>query len=150
MEKAGQETEARKGALLGVFIIIGMMAVGVATHFFWQHYSKQKKVADRQPQYLTLGDQTLQVGESSMLVKFTIEYVGGETGKALAKALPAVKGQVTKRMVQIQDDELQKLRSIQGKRELAEDVLVLVREALPGKASRNVKEILYEKFLIGE
>lgn len=145
-----QDTETRKGVAIVIGLVVGAMIIGAAIHYFWQRYGETEKPKAVETQYLSLGEQAIGIGNHSVLIKFTVEYVGRDTEEALKKALPALKNQVTNRMSQIQASDLRKLRTSQGKQELAEDMKVLVRDSLPDEDAKNVKGVLYEKFLIGD
>lgn len=152
MARPPQKTdkEASKGVLLVVLIAMGAMVVGAAMHLFWQRYANPQQPKEPDALYLSLGEQAMGIGNHSILIQFTVEYVGRDTEDALRKALPVLKSQVTNRMAQIQTSDLRKLRTPQGKRELADDMRALVQGSLPDKDAENVKGVLYEKFLIGD
>lgn len=144
------DAETSKGVILVVGLIVGAMVLGAAIHFFLQFYADPKKPKAPPTQYLSLGEQAMGIGNHSVLIQFTVEYVGRDTEESLKKALPVLKSQVVNRMAQIQTSDLKKLRTPQGKKELAEDMKILVRDSLPDENAGNVKGVLYEKFLIGD
>lgn len=133
-------------------LIIGALVLGAGMHFFWQLYydNSPAGTADNGRRYLSLGEQAIRIGEHSLLLQFTLEYEGWGTADTLTRSLPKLQKQVTYRMNQIKTSDLRTLRTPQGKKELAEDVLERVRDALPDDDARKVKGVLYEKFLIGE
>lgn len=146
----GRDTEARKGVFLVIALVVGSIIIGAAMHHFWQRYASADKPAADASLYLSLGEQSMGIGNHSVLIKFTVEYVDPETESALRKALPVLKRQVTNRMAQIQTSDLGRLRTPTGKRELANDMRTLVQAMLPDEYARNVKGVLYEQFLIGD
>ncbi|MGE5491248.1 MAG: flagellar basal body-associated protein FliL [Actinomycetota bacterium] len=144
------DADTRKGVMLVVALVVGAMVVGAAIHYFWQRYAGPQKPRPVESRYLSLGEQAMGIGNHSILIHFTLEYVGSDTEESLKKVMPKLKSQVTNRMSQIQTSDLGKLRTPQGKKELANDMRTLVRDALPEEDAKNVKGVLYEKFLIGE
>lgn len=148
--KEKRDTETRKGVILVIALIVGSIVIGAAMHHFWQRYASAGKPPADESLYLSLGEQSMGIGNHSVLIKFTVEYVDPETESALRQALPALKRQVTNRMAQIQTSDLGKLRTPTGKRELANDMRTLVQTMLPDEYARNVKGVLYEQFLIGD
>lgn len=148
--KEKRDTETRQGVILVIALIVGSIIIGAAMHHFWQRYAAPGKPTAEESLYLSLGEQSMGIGNHSVLIKFTVEYVDPETESALRQALPALKRQVTNRMAQIQTADLGKLRTTTGKRELANDMRTLVQGMLPDEYARNVKGVLYEQFLIGD
>jgi len=148
--KQDSKTSTRKVVILAALLAAGAMVLGAALLYFWQNHAKQEKAKPPEIFYLSLGERAMAIGDHSMLIGLTVEYAGRDTGDSLTRALPHLKNQVMRRMSQIQPSDLRRLRTPQGKRELADDILVRVREAVPDKDAANVKAILYEKFLIGD
>jgi flagellar basal body-associated protein FliL len=144
------DNETRNGVFLVVGLIISAMVVGGAMHYFWQRYASPQKPKPVESRYLSLGEQAMGIGNHSILIQFSVEYVGTDTEESLKRVMPKLKSQVTNRMSQIQTSDLGKLRTPQGKKELANDMRTLVRDTLPEEDAKNVKGVLYEKFLIGE
>ena len=77
------------------------------------------------------------LGKRKMEIKFILEYVDQNTEESLKKALPLLKGLVTKRISRLHSSDLHKLQTPQGKQELANDVLALIRDVLPGQEAKN-------------
>jgi flagellar basal body-associated protein FliL len=148
-KQASQDKELRKGIALVAAIVTGALAIGAVTHYFWQD-DRPKKIKEPATRYLSLGEQAIGIGHHSVLIQFSVEYEGRGTEDSLKKVMPSLKHQVLNRMAQIKTSDLKKLRTPQGKQELAEDMRVLVQEKLPPEDARNIKGVLYEKFLIGD
>lgn len=145
-----RDDEARQGVFLVFLLGIGALVLGLGMHWLWKNYSTDAKAEDAQVRYLSLGEHTMATGNRSLLMQVSIEYVGRETEQTLARSLPLIKGQVTRRLSQMQEKDLRKLQTPKGKQQLASDILAMIQDSLPDEASRNVKEVLYEKFLMGE
>lgn len=144
--KAKLDKDTRWGMILAM-LFAGILIGGAAIYYIWQPNAKAEKAEARQSHYLTLGEQRLAIGSNSLLLQMSVEYVGSETGEALTEAQPRLKDQVLKVLY---TSDVPQLRTTQGKKALAGKVLKAVRDALPDEHAGSVKEILYEKFLIGE
>lgn len=149
MTTAKMDKDTRWDLILAAFFI-GGLAVGGAAYYIWKPDDRGARQEAKQSRYLTLGEHRLAIGDRSMLVQLSIEYIGSDTGKSLAETLPRLKNEVGNLLSGLTSSDLTRLRTLQGKKALAGKVLELVRGLLPDEDAGNVKGILYEKFLIGD
>ena len=133
-----------------LLLVFGSLAAGITMHWLWNQNSQDKKAADKQVRYISLGEHSLARGERSVTMQVSLEFVGTETERTLVRLLPLIKGQVTRRLSRMEEKDLRKLQTLQGKQELAKDILGQIRDKLPDEDAPNVREILYERFLMGE